>query len=571
MSEDKTHGNLTVGDLFCGAGGFAEGFRQAGFDIRWAVDIWPPATKTFEMNFPSTDIYQRDILEMSPDSLERVDVLIGSPPCTHFSLANRGGNGDKAAGLLLVKRFFEYVHELKPKYWIMENVPSLRPILERLLREDTIRLGGGTLSVPIRQVLSSADFGTPQSRRRLFSGAFPNPEDMHLEGKRKQITLGEVLKCLPDPCGRLPNAERMCFDPLYEGNSIPETELRDHFEDSNRILSKEDLRWSKKHKTEHSVYGRMDWPDRLNRPSRTITATRTRSSRSTIVVKCPHHSGGHYRTLTLRECASVQGFPATYQFWGDTLSQKNVLVGNAVPPPLARALAHAILEKEGAWIPPRPLLHEPSVLPEIIQAKPTRKLCYPISRRFRDHSHTDWSPSCRVELDNSGSHLYKAPIETAGVKSWVTRLYVGYAKEYRCYELDFGTVSRMVKDSCKSGEVAKAGAHFKALLDEAKRFFGSWLPDSITLQQRWAARITSGVSPEEVLHRIDVLVEKHLPKTDWHNVKVPKSILSKSLSPRIISRGSDADNSPPLDLPVRVLASALLLALACKAINSGRV
>lgn len=115
----------TVGDLYCGAGGFSEGFRQAGFKVVWGVDNWEPAATTFRYNFPETRLTTENLLSLDSRRLEPVDVLIGSPPCTQFSLANKGGNGDVKTGLELVKRFMQAVDVLRPHYWIMENVAHL--------------------------------------------------------------------------------------------------------------------------------------------------------------------------------------------------------------------------------------------------------------------------------------------------------------------------------------------------------------------------------------------------------------------------------------------------------------
>ena len=126
--------DLTVLDLFCGAGGFSEGFRQQGFIIQLGIDKWQPAVDTFNHNFGITptlkDIqaFNRSIklIEELPDT----DVILGSPPCVSFSHSNASGKADKRSGILLTKLFLKIVavKKFKPnsrlKAWYMENVAN---------------------------------------------------------------------------------------------------------------------------------------------------------------------------------------------------------------------------------------------------------------------------------------------------------------------------------------------------------------------------------------------------------------------------------------------------------------
>ena len=76
---------LTVIDLYCGAGGFSEGFRQMGFDVIYAVDNWNPAIEAHKLNQPETKTMKADIETLDPKLFPRPDVIIGGPPCTEFS------------------------------------------------------------------------------------------------------------------------------------------------------------------------------------------------------------------------------------------------------------------------------------------------------------------------------------------------------------------------------------------------------------------------------------------------------------------------------------------------------
>jgi len=153
------HG-FTVVDLFCGGGGFSEGFRQAGFHIVHAVDNDQRACETYKKNILAnerTTVECRDILDLEPSQLpDDVDVLIGSPPCTEFSSSKNGGDGDIEEGMRLVARFLYFVAELEPNYWLMENVPRLNQVerfqrwieTEAIPHSDIPWLDGGS-SIPI--------------------------------------------------------------------------------------------------------------------------------------------------------------------------------------------------------------------------------------------------------------------------------------------------------------------------------------------------------------------------------------------------------------------------------------
>src|SRR5207249_8711884 len=245
---------LSVGDLFCGGGGFSEGFAQAGFRIAWGIDFWPPAVETFARNHPSAKAIRADIASVRPETLEPVDVLIGSPPCVHFSPANRGGNGDWAAGMRLVRRFLTLVRHLKPSYWVMENVPALLHELDEEMDNQQVQLHSGALEIPDSRILDSADFGTPQTRKRLFVGSFPAPSVIRSHDDGIAPTLRTILDSIPAPFTPVDLRPRVVKDPTYVAVEVPIESLRDHFEDTRWRLSEEELKSSEAQKTAHPVY-----------------------------------------------------------------------------------------------------------------------------------------------------------------------------------------------------------------------------------------------------------------------------------------------------------------------------
>ncbi len=562
--------NPTVGDLFAGAGGFAEGFRQAGFRIVWAVDKWEAAARTFDKNLPGRMI-RADLLKLRMDELAPVDVLVGSPPCTQFSLANRGGNGNRVLGMTYVMHFFEAVRRLRPKYWIMENVPNLFREIEGLLGEDDeIQLSRGKLEVPRREVLLASDYGTPQSRKRLFCGDYPLPEKTRVTSIGETFTLGGILRRIPPPCHPAKHSLRV-QDPVYPSLRIPISRLRAQFEDTRWSLTAEEIDWCRRQKTKHAVYGRMPVPDRLDVPARTITSTRTHTSRSTILVPCqnPAHPEGVLRTLTARECASAQAFPLSYQFWGDSMSDVDMMIGNAVPPPLGFAFAKAILRSQGIEPPDSPHLTADFEPAPALFPRPRRTLRYSAGRRFRGVCECEWSPDARVELDNTGHNPGRDPATTAPYsKDWVARLYLGYAKKYKGYELDSWHVYRMVERVCGSWpEGTLVEPCLRSLMEDAIQTFYGRLPHASALQAAWSRRGEQSMSPFDILRAVDRLVDRHLRKKQWADTRIPSALYATSIARAVIGHGSLSEPGCPRDLTVRMLGALLALTIACDEVN----
>lgn len=360
-------------DLFCGAGGFSEGFRQMGFEVTYAIDNWNPAIEAHKLNQPETEAMKADIETLDPKLFldRKPDVLIGGPPCQEFSGSKRGGGGDVQKGMKLVLAFFRFVHVLKPKYWVMENVPRLAYTLPHRVRLQDMGIPeDGFFDIPRIEPFNSADFGAPQKRLRLLSGRYPSPIQTHFEESmltldnvlyQPWVTMRKVIECFPDPLGKR-NPDAHVHDPNYS-IKVKETLLDDHFFEEplykrpqDGLMTHAEAARNKKQKVAHAYYGRMKFPDDLDRPSRTVMATQFNASRETMVIETKFKGKTRYRKPTVRECASLQCYPLTYSFPGRTLATKYRLVGNSVPVMLSVAIAKAILKEEGLKIPEKPLL-----------------------------------------------------------------------------------------------------------------------------------------------------------------------------------------------------------------------
>ncbi len=161
---------FTVVDLFAGAGGLSEGFRQAGFSVTAASDNDPDASATFALNFPQANVIVGDV--RSPEIKERVlaasrkaTVLVGGPPCQAFSQVRNHSRMIDDPRNSLYREFVEVLAYSLPSAFVVENVPGMDQMGVRAQIAADLRLDGEYRVTP--QVLDAADFGVPQTRKRL--------------------------------------------------------------------------------------------------------------------------------------------------------------------------------------------------------------------------------------------------------------------------------------------------------------------------------------------------------------------------------------------------------------------
>lgn len=464
-------------DIYSGVGGWSLGLRLAGIEVVASYERWGPANETnFKNN--SHQAQTVDIRRLALEDLpEDIDIVVGSPPCTQFSFSNRGGGGDIADGLQDIVRFLRIVDHLKPRVWAMENVPRVAKIIEAELKEGGLLEEFAHLGCVTHTVDMSA-YGLPQRRKRCIAGNF----DMELldaqRGIARATTLGEVIGALAaDPV----------VDPLF-GLTIPQTELTEHVEEEN--LSAEEVRINRASKTTHTVYNAMPFPDRLDRAVRTITATCTRVSRESIVIPA-EGDAGMFRRLTLRERASLQGFPVTFQFYGANHGQKLRMIGNAVPPAFAYLMGHVLQGHVLADVPP---LHVAAAGLKCPGPTPTETPPdrvggkYPASRTFRFAV-----PSLQLK---SGVRFELCNDPTCDPVSWNIAFYFGTSKSILAIKLDAALNKTLVANMSAglSSAVAKGLATIAEFVADA---------DVAGMQTVWSHRGPGGTRPFMLLDEID--------------------------------------------------------------------
>jgi DNA (cytosine-5)-methyltransferase 1 len=397
-------------DLYSGIGGWSLGLRLAGVDVVGSYEWWGEANQTNSLNngHPTTECDVRSLpLSELPDD---IDIVVGSPPCTQFSFANRGGRGDIADGLRDLACFLRIVSHVRPRFWALENVPRVATIMERELRRGGALAEFGSLS-PSIEVVDACEWGVPQRRRRCIIGNI----DFDLLREYRRIasrrSLGDVVAAL---------RSRVIRDPVY-GTSIPRSALTDH--EPEEPLNAEEARMNREMKMFHPVYNNMTFPDPLSRPARTVTAVCTRVSRESIVIDAPE-TPGRFRRLTVRERACLQSFPLNYRLFGSTYANKIRMVGNAVPPLLTCFIAHTMLGTRPEQIPSLskavsrytpPRVDVPRTPPE------TSGQSYSSTRRFRAAlPNLRFKSGVRFELGNAFE---------SGKMTWSVRFFFGNSKQ----------------------------------------------------------------------------------------------------------------------------------------------
>ena len=312
---------LKVVDLFSGGGGFSEGFRQAGFRIVLGIDVNHEAVRTYSANFPEAIALEEDIRDVSGREIEglvgRPDVLIGSPPCEAFTAANPFRLSDPLERLYLDERgnltleFVRLVGELRPKVFVMENVPALAETreLREALQYEFRRVGYSKIFF---NFLNAEDFGNPSRRRRLFVSNIP----LSPAKTGKRVT---VLEAIGDLMHRrdLPN---------HEFSELNERKLK-------RIVKMDE--WD--YMSMYRASGGRNIPLYVRLPANDLAPTVLGNSRFVHPIED--------RFLTVREQARLMSYPDTHVFFGSKDDQYNQ-VGEAVPVALSRAIAEFI---KGVW------------------------------------------------------------------------------------------------------------------------------------------------------------------------------------------------------------------------------
>lgn len=164
---------LTVIDLFAGAGGLSKGFHMAGYDVLLAIDNNEDALQTYRKNFPETTIVLGDVRQITPEKLYKysqidaaqdIDVIVAGCPCQGFSRQNHNrDSSDERNSLVVVTA--QLISKVKPRAFLLENVPELNLVgIEQVTKFERIL----SSYVTEKWIVNAANFGVPQTRNRCI-------------------------------------------------------------------------------------------------------------------------------------------------------------------------------------------------------------------------------------------------------------------------------------------------------------------------------------------------------------------------------------------------------------------
>jgi len=368
---------MNVIDLFAGVGGLSLGAARAGFDVKLAVEIDPQAIETHHLNFPNTQHLKQDVATLNASNIKKslgndveVDGVIGGPPCQGFSSIGKGNPEDNRNQLYM--HFFRIVDELRPKFFLAENVPGIMQEKYKHIREEALGHVKNNYYIfePIK--VRASDYGAPTIRTRIFFIGVRNDfkincsEKIFLPDSITKTTVEEALFGLPQVIKDVWQNEEDGWQPINMSNEGPFYERLWGWV-PNGVGDPESLNMLKNGivsgflGTVHSEiiknrYSTLKFgeTDRVSRSTRldpkgfcpTLRAG-TASDKGSYQAVRPIHPFDS-RVITPREAARLQGFPDWFRFHG-TKWHSFRQIGNSVSPIVGEFILkklHTLLVKD---------------------------------------------------------------------------------------------------------------------------------------------------------------------------------------------------------------------------------
>lgn len=355
-----------VVDLFCGAGGLTLASHNAGFTTRSAFDIDTDLTSSFGDNFPSTSLHHVDLGHTPPEEIAdlvgdgRISGVVGGPPCQGFSDIGRHRHNDPRNAL--VGRFMSVVAELKPQFFLMENVPGLGNERHATILDDALDLVPSTYTILDKLFLNAADYGAATDRTRtIIFGYDPSSvdalssQDLITGGQSRSTTVRDAIADLPTPqiteFASLPYTDRGPISSYAKllRSSPPSGLSSDYARELQRrgcvtgidatihsaAVIERFMTVGQGERDPISKYPRLSWDE-----TAPVLRAGTGRDNGSFQAARPIHPE-EPRVISVREAARLQGFPDWFQF-STTKWHSHRMIGNSVSPIFAQAVMKSI-------------------------------------------------------------------------------------------------------------------------------------------------------------------------------------------------------------------------------------
>jgi len=342
-------------DLFAGVGGLSLGFEKAGFEVVVANEYDATIAEAYIKNRNKPNMIIEDITKLSITETfgkykGQVKLVVGGPPCQGYSQKGQRKTINDPRNFLF-KYFIDVVREVRPEYFVMENVPNLLTAEKGYFKQELEKMFkelGYTINA---QVLNAADFGVPQNRHRAFIiGKKGDKPVLMPEKHEKRTTIWEAISDLAylnsgegdeiSDYKTLPLSEYQCLmrqNSVKVFNHVATNHSKIALERLDMIPPKGGKEYLPPEHLTKSIYSGT-W-ERMDADDISVTITTRFDTPSSGKFTHPYLN----RAITVREAARIQSFPDDFHFFGTKTSQMKQ-VGNAVPPMLANAVANAIIK-----------------------------------------------------------------------------------------------------------------------------------------------------------------------------------------------------------------------------------
>jgi DNA (cytosine-5)-methyltransferase 1 len=326
-------------DLFAGAGGLGHGFARAGFRVGLAVEPDRHAAQTYRLNHPGVPVIEAYVTSKTRASSIRkyigaspVSALVAGTPCQGYSAA--GAREPNAASNRLYEHVARIAKQLKSEYVVLENVPGVRSVRgHEFLRPIVARFSEAGYSIGAH-LLRASDYGVPQKRLRYF---FIGRRDRRSKAPMAPAPTHRRYGSLPDPSVELPETPSVAATlRLVPALGTGVNAERHPDDDGTTYFNMSTMHHSVEVVEKISRIRPGDGPLSYRRLDRGEATTIIAGHRA-----LPVHPDLD-RAISVREAALIQGFPVDYIFCGPRGAQP-LQVANAVPPPLAEAVARSLL------------------------------------------------------------------------------------------------------------------------------------------------------------------------------------------------------------------------------------